>query len=196
MGRPLRIVAPGGLVHVTMRGVDRQDIFLDGWDRLLFLRLLGRSRKLYEWLVLAYCLMGNHFHLVLQTPEPTLSDGMRDLAGIYARRFNARRNRKGHLYEARFGAEPIGTEAHLLETLRYVVLNPVRAGFVRHPSEWEWSSYLATFGELDAPAFLDRDNVLSLFGADARAGLRYEQFVLDRLAWSRARADERRHVAA
>jgi putative transposase len=196
MGRPLRIVVPGGLAHVTMRGVDRQDIFLDGWDRLLFLRLLERSRRIYEWIVLAYCLMGNHFHLVLQTPEPTLSDGMRDLAGIYARRFNARHGRTGHLYEDRFDDEPIETESHLLETLRYVVLNPVRSNFVRHPNEWEWSSYLATAGEIAAPPFLDRENVLSLFGDDASAYRRYRQFVLDRLAWSLARADERRRIAA
>jgi putative transposase len=196
MGRGLRIVVPDGIVHVTMRGVDRRDIFHDGWDRLLFLRLLERSTRIYEWIVLAYCLMGNHFHLVVQTPEPNLSEGMRDLAGIYARRFNARHGRKGHLYEGRFADEPIETEEHLLETLRYVVLNPVRSSFCDHPNDWDWSSYLATTGELDAPAFLDRARVLSLFGGDAGAYRRYRQFVLDRLAWSRALAAERRRVAA
>ncbi len=196
VARPLRISIPGGLVHVTMRGADRRDIFVDELDRLLFLRLLDRNARWYSWVCLAYCVMGNHFHLVLRTPEPNLSDGMRDLAGIYARRFNSRRGRQGHLYEGRFEDEPITTEAHLLETLRYVVLNPVRAGFRLHPAEWEWSSYGATIGECEAPAFLDVQETLQLFGRGPAARKAYERFVADRLPASLAEAAARRALAA
>lgn len=124
--------------------------------------------------------MGNHYHLLLETPEPNLSRGMRRLNGSYTQRFNWRHRRVGHLLQGRFKSLLVERESYLLELCRYVVLNPVRAGLVAAPQEWTWSSYGATAGLRTAPAWLDVAGVLGLFDADHdRARPAYQQFVLD-----------------
>jgi putative transposase len=144
MSRPLRIETPGGVFHVTSRGNARKAIFLDAIDRCEFLGVLSSVLDRYLWRCLAWCLMDNHYHLVVQTLEPTLSIGMRQINGVYARRFNSRHERVGHLFQGRFKASLVESDEHLAEVIEYTLLNPVRAGLVENPSEWEWSSWRST----------------------------------------------------
>ena len=178
VSRPLRPEVPGAVWHITSRGNERQDVFLDDEDRERFLSLLGKVAGDFDWRVHAYVLMGNHYHLMLETPEPTLSRGMRQLNGIYTQAFNGRHDRVGHLYQGRFKAILVEREAHLLELIRYVVLNPVRAGFVRSPREWKWSSFAATAALAPAPPWLDSEWTLEQFGAPRSKAIgRYREFV-------------------
>jgi len=180
MPRLPRISYPDALYHVMTRGVDRQPIFRWDVDRRDFLDMLRLVVVRFGWLCHAYCLMDNHYHLVLRTPRGNLSPGMQRLNGHYAQRFNRRHKRVGHLFEGRFRAVLVEAEPHLLELCRYVVLNPVRAGACGGPSDWPWSSYAATAGQAPAPPFLSLDGVLSQLGPDrARARARYRTFVAD-----------------
>jgi putative transposase len=179
MTRPLRIQFPGGLYHVTARGNGRQTLFADDTDRERFLMVLTRVVARYHLLCHAHCLMGNHYHLLLETPDANLSRAMRQLNGVYSQNFNRRHERPGHVLEGRFHAQVVDKDAYLREVCRYIVLNPVRGGLVVHPREWPWSSYRATAGHAPAPPFLTVDWVLSLAGSTARseAERRYRQFV-------------------
>lgn len=164
MARPLRLQFPGGIYHVTARGNDRQVIFLDDEDRSRFLIVLASVVTRYRVRCHAYCLMGNHYHLLLETPEGNLSATMRQLNGVYTQRFNRRHERCGHVLQGRFGAELVGRDAHLNEACRYIVLNPVRAGLVSHPGDWAWSSFRATAARMPVPGFLTVDWVRALSG--------------------------------
>lgn len=179
MARPLRIQYPDGIYHVTARGNDRRPIFEDDDDCACFLVALAEVVARYRVRCHAYCLMGNHYHLLLQTPEANLSAAMRQLNGVYTQRFNRRHERCGHLLQGRFGAQLIDAEAYLREVCRYVVLNPVRAGLCAHPREWKWSSFQATALETIAPGFLSVEWVRTLGGArdQAEATRRYVSFV-------------------
>lgn len=168
MARPHRPQIAGGIYHVTSRGVRRLPIFEDDRDRTYFLKLLTDVAARYRWVVHAYCLMGNHYHLVVETREANISKGMERLNGIYARRFNWRHDYKGHLFEARFHHVLVTSDWHLLALAGYVVLNPVRAGLVRHPRQWRWSSYRAAVALAARPAFLAVERVLELFHDDVR----------------------------
>ena len=180
MARPLRLEHPGALWHVTARGNERGEVFRDDADRREFLAVLGRTASVYGWRLHAYVLMGNHYHLLVETPEPTLSRGMRDLNGVTTQRFNRRHGRTGHLFEGRFKAILVEREAHLLELVRYVVLNPVRAGLAKSPAAWAWSSYKATAGLAEAPEWLETSWTLEQFGRrPAEARRRYVAFVAD-----------------
>ncbi len=174
MARPLRLEFPGAVYHVTSRGNARQDIVADDRDRSQFLTLLAHVIDRYRWLCHAYCLMDNHYHLLIETPQPNLSLGMRQLNGRYTQSYNRRHERVGHLFQGRFTAILVEKEAHLLELCRYVVLNPVRANMVTHPRHWAWSSYRATVGETTAPPFLTTDWILGHFGS--RVGPAQEQY--------------------
>lgn len=177
MARPLRLEHAGALWHVTCRGNERRTIFRDDRDRRLFLALLAEVVELFAWRLHAYVLMGNHYHLLLETPEANLSRGMHRINAIYSQRFNRRHDRVGHLLQGRFGAILIEKERHLLELVRYVVLNPVRAGLVHDPDEWPWSNYLATAGLGQAPTWLDTEWTISQFGVGAGARCAYREFV-------------------
>ncbi|WP_139558803.1 transposase [Methylotetracoccus oryzae] len=178
MARPLRLEFPGAVYHVTARGDRREDIFLDDPDRQRFLELLGREVEQQQWVLYAYCLMGNHYHLLLETPEANLSHGMRRLNGVYTQAFNRRRGWSGHVLQGRYKAILVDRDAYLLELCRYVVLNPVRAGIVSEASRWPWSSYRATAGLASRPNWVAADAVLALFGAErAVARDRYRAFV-------------------
>ena len=179
MARPLRIEFPGGLYHVTARGNGRLAIYIDDSDRERFLAVLASVVARYRVLCHAYCLMGNHYHLLLETPEANLSRAMRQLNGVYSQGFNRCHRRSGHVFEGRFHAQVVDKQAYLRAVCRYIVLNPVRAGLVVHPREWPWSSYAATAGERPVPAFLSVDWVLALGETRERAGAerRYRQFV-------------------
>lgn len=184
MARPLRVEFPGGLYHVTARGNGRLAIFVDDSDRERFLAVLASVVARYHVLCHGYCLMGNHYHLLLETPEANLSRAMRQLNGVYSQSFNRRHGRPGHVLEGRFHAQVVDKEAYLRAVCRYIVLNPVRAGLVAHPGQWPWSSYAATSGEQPVPAFLSVDWLLA-FGETlerAKAEHRYRQFVAAGLA--------------
>lgn len=182
MSRPLRLEYPGALWHVTSRGNERREIFRDDADREVFFETLQRVVAMFRWRIYAWVLMNNHYHLLIETPEPNLSRGMRQLNGIYTQRFNRRHKRTGHLMQGRFKAILVEKEAHLLELCRYVVLNPVRAGAARSAREWRWSSYRATAGHESAPEWFGTDAVLSLFASRRPlAERRYREFVSDGL---------------
>jgi len=132
----------------------------------------------FGWVCHAWCLMSNHYHLVIETPEPNLARGMRQLNGVYTQRFNRQHHRVGHIFQGRYKAILVERDAYLLELCRYVVLNPVRAGMVRHVRDWPWSSYRATAGMEASPFWLNTDWVLSQFGKQRRrCQSRYVQFV-------------------
>lgn len=165
MSRPLRLQLPGGIYHVTARGNSRRPIFEDDDDCARFLIVLASTVARYRVLCHAYCLMGNHYHLLIQTLEANLSIAMRQLNGVYTQRFNRRHERCGHVMQGRFGAQLVDGDPYLREVCRYIVLNPVRAGLVAHPGQWRWSSFRAAAGEVPAPGFLSVDWVRSLSGA-------------------------------
>jgi len=146
----------------------------------MFLAVLGRTVSLFRWRLHAYVLMTNHFHLLLETPEPTLSRGMRQLNGVYTQAFNRSHKRAGHLFQGRFKAILVEKEAHLLELCRYVVLNPVRAGLVRRAKDWRWSNYRATAALTESPEWLETEWTLDQFGrSETKAVAAYRRFVAD-----------------
>ena len=178
MARPLRIEYPGAVYHITNRGNDKKDVFKDDQDRETFLKILTFVNKRYHWLCHAYCLMDNHYHLMIETPDGNLSLGMRQLNGVYTQARNKRRNKTGHLFQGRYKAILIQKDTHLLEVCRYVVLNPVRARMVEKPEDWKWSSYLATVGKEPPHPCLTTDWILGQFSrARAKAEKEYRQFV-------------------
>jgi REP element-mobilizing transposase RayT len=180
MARPLRLEFPGALYHVTARGDGREDIFLSDDDRRLFLDVLGNVWERFNWRVHAYCLMTNHYHLLVETPEANLAKGMRQLNGVYTQRFNRFHDRVGHVFQGRYRSILVQKERHLLELARYVVLNPVRARLATDPEDWPWSSYRATTGRESPPDWLDRVTVLAAFGStEGEAIAHYIRFVAD-----------------
>ncbi len=180
MARPLRIELAGALYHVTSRGDRREPIYLDDQDRELWLDTLAMVCERFNWRVHAYCLMTNHYHIVVETPEANLSKGMRQLNGVYTQRFNQRHQMSGHLFQGRFKGILVERDAYLLELGRYVVLNPVRAQMVDSPESWPWSSYLAMVGLGEAPSWLETDWLLGQFGKQRqRARQKYAQFVAE-----------------
>jgi putative transposase len=180
MARPLRIEFPGAVYHVTSRGNARQAIFIDDEDRGRFLDGLSMVVERFNWLCHAYCLMENHYHLLIETPNGNLSKGMRALNGVYTQGFNQRYRRAGHLFQGRYKAIIVEKDNHLLSLCRYVVLNPVGVGLIRRPEQWRWSSYRATMGLAKRPSFLTIDWVLSQFGGRKRVAMeRYKRFVME-----------------
>ena len=178
MARPLRLEFSGALYHVTSRGNAKADIYVEDADRRIFLRILGSTIRRYRWVLHAFCLMGNHYHLLLETPQPNLSRGMRQLNGVYTQCFNRRHHRVGHVFQGRFTAILVERDTYLLELARYVPLNPVRAGFVTSAEQWPWSSYRASAGLEPAPPWLSLAAVLECFSPDPnRAALRFREFV-------------------
>ena len=178
MARPLRIEYPGALYHVTSRGNALGKIFKHDSDKHSFLKILEFVVKRFNWLCHAYCLMDNHYHLVIETPEANLARGMRQLNGIYTQKFNWIYTKTGHIFQGRYKAILVDKDSYLLELCRYVVLNPVRSQMLEKPEDWRWSSFLYTTGLRAAPAYLTTDWVLSQFGGDKRsAQIRYRKFV-------------------
>ena len=181
MTRPLRLEFAGALYHLTARGDRQEPIFEDDHDRLVFLDLLAKEVLQQGWVLYAFCLMGNHYHLLLETPEPNLVRGMRRLNGVYTQAFNRRHRRVGHVLQGRYQSILVNKEAYLRELCRYVVLNPVRAGMVASVEDWHWSSYLPTAGRMPCPPWLNAAAVLGLFGEGAAARRAYERFVAEGL---------------
>ena len=163
MTRPLRIEFAGALYHVTSRGNSQEDIYLDDEDRKIYLEVLQDVCERFNWIIHAYCLMSNHYHLLIETPDGNLSKGMRQLNGVYTQRFNRKHNRVGHVFQGRYKAILVQKESYLLELARYIVLNPVRAHMVRSAKDWPWSSYRSTAGLIKTEKWLMVDWILACF---------------------------------
>ncbi len=178
MARPLRIEYPNALYHVTSRGDRREDIFNDDSDRQQWLEIFGSVCHRMNWQCYAYCLMGNHYHLVVETPQANLAKGMRQLNGVYTQKSNRRHDRVGHVFQGRYKAILIDKENYLLEVCRYVALNPVRAKMVTQSGDWRWSSYLPTCGEAKTPEWLSTEQVLAFFSPSKQlAQAAYRSFI-------------------
>lgn len=160
MVRPLRIEFPGALYHVTARGNRRESIFVNDSDRVALLRILGDAMSRFDGRLLAFCLMGNHYHLVLRTHRANLSQTMRHVNGVYTQTFNHRHTKVGHVFQGRFKAILVDSDAYLLTVCRYVDLNPVRARLVDDPASWRWSSYRMHIGLDRSPQWLDSGTLL------------------------------------
>lgn len=180
MARQLRLEFPGELYHLTARGNAREAIYRDDVDRKLFLGLLGREIEQQGWQCYAYCLMDNHYHFLIETPEPNLSRGMRRLNQVYTQSYNRRHGRVGHVLQGRFKSIVVDKDLYLLELSRYIVLNPVRASVTSSVRAWPWSSYRATAGLVSPPAWLQVTAVLQLFCSNVSVAQRaYRKFVAD-----------------
>lgn len=179
MARPLRIQYQGAMYHVISRGNGRMTLFYTEKDWAEFHSFLERVFAKYNWVAHAWCLMGNHYHLLIETPDANMVPGMKQLNQFYSQFFNWKHRRTGSVLQGRYKAYLVEKESQFLENCRYVVNNPVKAGMVDHPSKWPWSSFNATRGLVRAPNFLNTDFLLSHFGSSRRdAQDRYESFVL------------------
>ncbi len=180
MARPLCIEFAGALYHVTSRGNERHDIFFTDDDRRALLGTMEKVCGRFNWLCHAYCLMSNHYDILVETPEANLSKGMRQLNRAYTQCGNHRHGRVGHVFQGRFKGILVQKEAYLLELARYIVLNPVRAGMLKDPKEWSWSSCRGTVGLTKKVDFLCTDWLLSAFGDKRRiATTAFARFVAE-----------------
>ena len=178
MARPLRIAFPGAFYHVTARGNERKAVFKSIRDRQKFLAYLETATARYNALIHAYCLMDNHYHLLLETPSGNLPQIMRHINGAYTTYFNVKRARAGHLFQGRYKAIVVQMDAYAKELSRYIHLNPVRAKLAETPDKYEWSSYNFYIGVKKAPGWLHRDFILGYFGDKvSNAQLGYKKFV-------------------
>ena len=178
MARPLRIAFPGAFYHVTARGNERKAVFKSIRDRQKFLEYLETATARYNALIHAYCLMDNHYHLLLETPSGNLPQIMRHINGAYTTYFNVKRARAGHLFQGRYKAIVVQMDAYAKELSRYIHLNPVRAKLAETPDKYEWSSYNFYIGVKKAPGWLHRDFILGYFGDKvSNAQLGYKKFV-------------------
>ena len=174
MARPLRITYPGAVYHVMNRGVARQAVFSDAADYERFLQLLGDSHARWGVEILAYCLMGNHYHLCLRTPEGNLARVMRHVNGVYTQRANQGQGRDGPLFRGRYKALVVEVDPYLAAVIRYIHLNPVQAKLVKTPEAYRWSSHAAYLKAKAAPPWLSVRTVLAGFGSARR----FQEFVL------------------
>lgn len=178
MTRPLRIEFPGALYHVTGRGDRLNSIYRDVTDRYVWLEVLDLVCTRFHFVIHAYCQMTNHYHLLVETVEGNLAQGMRQLNGIYSQRLNRRHDLVGHVFQGRYHAVLVQKEAHLLELARYLVLNPVRARMAETADEWHWSSYHFMLDATGKPAWLNAEWLLGQFGVSSvQAVEAYRQFV-------------------
>ncbi len=187
MARPLRIEFDGAFYHVTSRGNARQNIYHKPSDYLLFLDTLGEVCNRYNWLVHCYCLMTNHYHLVIETPEGNLSSGMRQLNSVFTQRFNRQRGSSGHVLQGRYKSILVNSEVYYKTLIRYVLQNPVRAKMVLNAGDYHWSSYNAFLGKFNLGEWLQTDVVLSHFHENKQIALvlfqEYIDEVVDHKIW-------------
>lgn len=189
MARPPRLLAAGAYYHLTCRGVRKLPIYESDRDRTLFLGLLRLTLQRYRWRCHTYCLMPNHFHLLAETADPNLSNGMHWLNTAYARIFNKRHGYSGHLFDRRFYSGLVEGDVQFAMRARYIDLNPVRAQLVVDPVDWPWSGYRFTVGTARS-SFQTTSTLLSLFGGDpSRAASEYARFVCDGLESDRSLVD-------
>lgn len=177
----MRIEYPGALYHVYARGNARNSVFIDDSDKIRFLRDIKDTFEQYNFLCYSYCLMSNHYHILLETPEGNLSSGMHRLNCTYASYFNWKYDIVGHVFQGRYKSIVVQRENYLMELCRYIVLNPLRAGLVQHPGEYRWSSYCELAGkDCKKSGFLSTDWILSQFSELlTEAKKKYADFVLE-----------------
>ncbi|USX14466.1 transposase [Oxalobacteraceae bacterium OTU3CAMAD1] len=166
MARPLRLEFPGALYHVTCRGNRRERVFCDRQDRLVWLEETARMCDRFHFVIHAYCQMTNHYHLLIETPDGNLGQGMRQLNSVYSRYYNRRHDLVGHVLQGRYHAILVQKESYLLELARYIVLNPIRAGIVDKLGDWEWSSLQFMLGDRPSPSWMNTKWLLDSFGED------------------------------
>ncbi len=183
MGRSLRIQYPGAYYHVTSRGNERKAIFKTKGDRKGFLSYLKSAYLRYGAIIHVYCLMNNHYHLLIETPKGNLSQIMRHINGAYTTFFNVKHKRAGHLFQGRYKAILVDADAYAVELSRYIHLNPVRGGIVSMPDLHKWSSYQYYTGKKERPDWLRVDFILSYFGSELLSShKKYVNFVFARLS--------------
>jgi putative transposase len=172
MARPFRILVAGGLYHVIASATGPERLFVVDNERGFFLRLFEGVVNRLQWRCRSYCVLGTHYHLLVETPEANLHRGMQRLNGLYAQWFNRQHDRAGHLFADRYYSRLVERDSHALELVRYIARNPIRAGLCARPEDWPWSSYAATVGDVARPAFLDDDELVSWFAPKRGAGVR------------------------
>ena len=178
MARPLRIEFPNAFYHVTSRGNERKTVFRNNGDRERFLTYLESAHHRYGAILHVYCLMDNHYHLLLETPRGNLSQILHHINGAYTTYFNIRHGRSGHLFQGRFKAILVEKDSYGEGLSRYIHLNPVRAGLVKNPSEYRWSSYRYYIGKEREPLWLTTALILGYLGSPGRSTYRrYREFV-------------------
>jgi len=178
MARPLRIEFSGAIYHITSRGNAQADIYITDQDRWMFLDLFGRVCEQFNWSCHAYCLMTNHYHVVIETGDGNLSKGMRHMNGVYTQAFNRQHRRVGHVFQGRYKAILVDKDNYLLEVIRYVLLNPVRAQMTKTAGQYPWSSYRGMIDKIEAPGWLSRDWVLGQFAKSKKqAQQKFIQFI-------------------
>ena len=176
MSRPLRIEYPEAFYHITVRGNERKDIYRDDRDREQFLSYLESAVVRYGAAIHVYCLMGNHYHLLMSTPAGNLAQILRHINGAYTNYYNSRHRRSGHLFQGRYRAILVEADEYAGQLSRYIHLNPVRAGIVSDPRDYSWSSYSAYTGEKRSPAWLTTKWLLKYFGGRSAQKV-YRKFV-------------------
>jgi REP-associated tyrosine transposase len=182
MPRPPRPQVAGGRYHVTANSNYGRVVFRDDEEREWFLAFVEAGVARYGWSCHSYCLLSTHYHLLMETPQPNISAGMQYINGRYGQWANWHREERSHVFEGRFGSRLVVNESHALEVHRYIALNPVRAGLVRDPEEWPWSSLAAILGRAKPRAFLDVDTVLDELGSTRSAARRrLRRFIQDGL---------------
>jgi len=178
MARALRITYPGAFYHVTSRGNERKAIFKSKRDREKFLEYLESATERYHAVIHAYCMMDNHYHILLETPSGNLSQIMRHINGAYTTYFNIKRARSGHLFQGRYKAILVEMDEYAKELSRYIHLNPVRAKIVETPEAYDWSSYNVYIGKQKPAKWLYRDFILGYFGQNVSTAQKaYKKFV-------------------
>ncbi len=180
MVRPLRIQFHGAFYHITARGNEQKNIFKSNRDREQFLSYLESAVERYGAVIHAFCLMDNHYHAMIETPDGNLSQILRHINGAYTTYFNTKRRRVGHLFQGRFKAILVDRDEYATSLSRYIHLNPVRAGMVEFPEEYPWSSYIYYVGLKQVPVWLTTNFIYGFFAkTPAVAKKRYRQFVND-----------------
>ncbi|NYE60399.1 REP element-mobilizing transposase RayT [Duganella sp. 1224] len=179
MSRPLRLQLPGALYHVTSRGDRKMPVYVDDRDRVMWLAILAEVCARHNFVIHGFCQMTNHYHIVVETVDGNLARGMQQLNGVYSQYFNRRHGLVGHVFQGRYKAILVQQDVYLMAVARYVILNPVRAGLVRSPDEWPWSSYRYCVGASTAPTWLDVATTLLAFSPETAAAIdAYRRFVL------------------
>ncbi len=195
MSNAPRIQYAGAIYHVTARGNAKRDIFHAQRDWQFFLNALAETIEQYEWECHAYCLMTNHYHLLLKTPSANLNVGMQRLNSVYARQYNKTYLRTGHVFNNRYHAVLLEKDEHLVALARYIALNPVRAGIVKNPKNYRWNSYRATIGLEKTPKFLTTEWILSLLGTTKDSAIaHYKKLILEATSHSDQKCEKTKVV--